>query len=176
MKRRNVDAVNHLQYKSNYFTILAQDVEYNIDLKNLEDAYFEEQKKLNKLEQNKDVIASLSNLNNAYQTLSDDYSRAVYILSLNGIDLLSELDNRDIIPKYFLADILELNQEIEAMNDNVDMIKFMRNIEILRSKIIKDLEENFTHSDFNNFMINTQKLKYFDNILKKIREKIENAY
>jgi molecular chaperone HscB len=175
MKKPNAVVESRLQYSSNYFSLLELQLRFEIDFDSLEKSYFKEQKRLNTLEQSKDLVILLADLNNAYTTLKSDYNRAVYILLLNGIDIKSEFDNRDILGKEFLIEILELTEEIDSLNNYVKITNSKAIVENLREKIIENLNQSFNKSDFKEFLINTQKLKYYDNILAKLEEKIEKC-
>lgn len=101
---------------SNFFNVLNQDVQFEIDLKALETQFIEAQKlahpdnfSVSSLEQIKKAQEKSALINQAYYTLKDPFKRAIYFLSLKGFSLD---ENAPLSPE-FLMEQMEIRERLE---------------------------------------------------------------
>ncbi|XP_058204410.1 iron-sulfur cluster co-chaperone protein HscB homolog [Rhododendron vialii] len=122
-----------------YFQIFGLEKQYVIEEENLEGRYKNWQKKLHpdlvhsKSEKEKECAAEQSaRVIDAYRTLGDPLSRAIYILKLEGVDVDEE---ETISEPELLAEILEIREAVEEAGDTQAL-----------SQIQIQIKEKFQHS------------------------------
>ena len=166
----------------NYFNILDMEENFSIDKEKLEDNYLSSQKKFHpdNAKDNKqklDFLKISSDINAAYKNLKNDYLRAVYILGKYGINLTDESYNKtNSLSTVFLQEIFERRQQIEEIEGFDNLNNLLENEKIVRKDIINKIDELFKISDYKKAAIEVQKLKYQDNIINRIEEKIEKCF
>lgn len=103
-----------------YFTLLSLPVSNHVELPILEKQYRELSKKYHpdKNHSSQDaqrmkILHQSAELNLAYRTLKDPFKRAVYLLKLYGIEVLSESNTHSSDPE-LLMKILELQEDFQA--------------------------------------------------------------
>src|SRR5438046_8616665 len=110
----------------NYFELFGLPQRFGCDPVSLEDAYRRLQTEVHpdrfasgSDQEKRLALQSSARVNEAYRALKDPVSRAQYLLSLNGIDALSETDTQ--LPLEFLERQLERREtaaEAAARNDS----------------------------------------------------------
>ena len=155
--------LNKRYFSMNHFETFNLKPVFDIDQKSLLARYFELQKKYHPDQNNKSKNAS--NINEAYEILKDDISRAEYLLDLNKI----ALPNLDID---LLSIFLEENEEIENSSDkeNLKMILDQKNTRL--KEIISEMHI-IIDNNFSKFAILCTEAKYVKRIISNIKQKIK---
>lgn len=103
----------------NYFEVLELQEEFNVDMKKLEESYFQKQREFHpdKFVSNDDAATNVAiqkstALNNAYKTLKDRFKRAAYI-----VELKKELEPQ--APQELLVEMMELREAYEEEPENI---------------------------------------------------------
>ncbi len=150
----------------NYFENFSFNVDFNIDLEELENKYLEFQKQFHPDNSSSDVEKSIS-INEAYKVLKNPLQRASHILQLNGIDL--ENDSKAPKPDMeTLEEILELQEKVaEITLEEKDSLKkyLISEIKSLLEKTAKALE----NKDFTKAAQILIRAKYFDKTLRDLK-------
>jgi molecular chaperone HscB len=104
---------------SNFFILFDLEEKFAIDSIFLERKYLELQSKFHPDKSDHNNANKSIEINEAFRVLSDDFSRACYLLQLHDVDLIN--DDKAIKPdKSMLLEILELREHIETIeNKNV---------------------------------------------------------
>ncbi len=112
----------------NYFALFTLEKKFSIDKKQLTEKYqqlvqqFHPDKFINKPDNEKSkALQNTSLLNTAYQILSDDLSRASYLLGLEGVEVFDERDT--YVDSSFLVRQIELREELAVITDNEDLLE-----------------------------------------------------
>lgn len=160
----------------NYFEIFQLPTQFNINSSELETNYLKLQQQFHP--DNNPDLQQLEHsilINQAYQVLNDDFSRASYLLQLKNIDI--ENDDNPIKPTLStLQEILELQEEI-SMIDNLTKISQLKIT--LKSEIENLIKDFCNHYEINKIKEATQfliKAKYLKKSLNDLKnqEKILN--
>lgn len=150
----------------NYFENFSFNVDFNIDLEELENKYLEFQKQFHPDNSSSDVEKSIS-INEAYKVLKNPLQRASHILQLNGIDL--ENDSKAPKPDIeTLEEILELQEKVaEITLEEKDSLKkyLISEIKSLLEKTAEELE----NKDFTKAAQILIRAKYFDKTLRDLK-------
>ncbi|MFK7889960.1 MAG: Fe-S protein assembly co-chaperone HscB [Granulosicoccus sp.] len=108
-----------VDFTSSHFELFDLPVHFDIDSDKLLSRFRELQKELHPDKfaaaadsEKRWSMQAASLINQAYQTLADDLSRAVYLLDLNGISTDEETDTR--MDPEFLMDQMELRESLEG--------------------------------------------------------------
>lgn len=106
----------------NYFELFEMPLSLQADKKNLQDKYFELQKKYhpdffsNESEQEQaEVLEKSSMVNKAYKTFQNDDETIKYLLQLKG---LLEEEEKYALPPDFLMEMMELNETLNEVDDS----------------------------------------------------------
>nr|GMC93569.1 iron-sulfur cluster co-chaperone protein HscB, mitochondrial isoform X1 [Ipomoea batatas] len=115
-------SVQHVDQSIDYFQIFGLEKKYDIEGENLERKYKDWQRKLHpdlvhtKSEKEKEYAAEQSaRVIDAYRTLTDSLSRAIYIAKLEGWNIDEE---ERILDPELLAEIMEIREAIEEAGDS----------------------------------------------------------
>ncbi len=123
---------------TNFFELFALKPNFEIDQIELEKKYLDFQKQFHPdISSSADIEKSIA-INEAYKTLSDDFLRACYLLSLKNIDIRH--DEKAIKPSTeTLIEILELQEKIAEISDKNE-------IENLRKEINQEFKSLILNS------------------------------
>ncbi len=145
------------------------EVEFAIDLDLLEVRYFSLQQRFHP---DLASIAEIENsiaINESYKILKNPITRAAHILQLNNIDV--EHDENAPKPDIStLEEVLEIQEKIP--NLNIDEIIDLQNH--LKQKIqflLNEVAQSLDNKAFANAAQNLMKVKYFDKILRDLKNK-----
>src|SRR5437773_8856223 len=115
-----------IDFSRNYFELFGLPQRFGCDPGSLEDAYRRLQTEVHpdrfasgSDQEKRLALQSSARVNEAYRALKDPVSRAQYLLSLNGIDALSETDTQ--LPVEFLERQLERRETAAEAADNKDL-------------------------------------------------------
>ncbi|GBP42994.1 Iron-sulfur cluster co-chaperone protein HscB, mitochondrial [Eumeta japonica] len=150
---------------------------YDIDEQDLSKKYKDLQKFLhpdkftNRDKKEHEISEEYSSLvNEAYKTLLEPLARGIYMLQLQGHDILENTEEDQV----FLMEIMEKNEEVEnAETEEEIMILNQEN-----KKIIKDLQQKLSKAFFNGDLESVikllSKMKYYTSIDSQIQAVIRN--
>lgn len=152
---------------SNHFENFGFDIDFKINLEELENKYLEFQKQFHPDNSKSADIAKSITINESYAVLENPLKRASHILQLQGIDV--ENDEKAPKPDFeTLEEILELQEKlIKISEEEKSQLK-----KYLTSKI-KDLLETMSkeldNKDFNKAAQILIRAKYFDKTLRDLK-------
>jgi molecular chaperone HscB len=128
----------------NFFEYFDLPCQFTVNNNLLEAKYYELQNKYHPDSYNKVAITDfptgnpIEKINEAYQVLSNDLSRAVYLLKLNKIDITSE-DCCVKVSVAELANIFLLQEEIEENKQNsIKLRQMLVDIDIETNKLVAE--------------------------------------
>jgi|GEM_PF-899612 len=175
----------------NYFGIFEITEQFELDEKILQDKYIQLQKKYhpdmakNEEEKNKFIVIA-ADLNQAYATLKNPYKRASYILKLQNIDIEKEGRDAYKLPPELLSSILEKREELEEIEGYDNILAFKKAASKERERIIGELTGCFriichpasrlSSSPVRDDILLTILLKYQDNLIEAINQKLEKCF
>ncbi len=114
-----------IDFTQDYFSLFGLPARYHCDSRKLDAAYRKLQGEVHPDRfatageaERRLALQSSARVNEAYRTLKDPVERALYLLSLHGIDAMSETDTA--LPQDFLEYQLERREAIEAAADSHD--------------------------------------------------------
>lgn len=149
----------------NYFELLNIEESFSIDLNLLEDKYFDAQSQYHPdraPEDQKAQFEAMSGLiNNAYETLKDDFTRASHILELHGININSDA-TAPKMPLDILGEILEMQEDMEE-DDKRDIA--LESASSKKNEILEELTQHFASKDYDKASIKAMELKYFKKMI-----------
>lgn len=108
----------------NYFKLLGLPIDYHVDLQQLNNNYLEVQRTVHpdNFANSSDLERRLSvqkaaQINDALQTLKNPLKRAIYMLSLSGVELK---DNETAMDPEFLMQQMELREQLSGIKQQSD--------------------------------------------------------
>jgi molecular chaperone HscB len=141
---------------------------FDIDLKQLEAAYFSEQRKfhpdrfIGKSEQERLAAMQRSvDINKAYQVLKEPLSRAQYLLKLQGITVGSEKDS--VKPSQAL--LVEVMEWREAAEEGKDITSILQQ---QREESLQHIANHYKNAAWEKMAQETLRLGYIEKTLKEI--------
>jgi len=102
-------------------------------------------------------------INKAYSTLKDPLTRAQYLLSLNGIDVVDD-EMLKVDEQELLMLVLETREEIEAVQNEQGLMSIREENDMRTNRSIGILEEAFAEQDLEKAKMEAVKLRYWRNI------------
>ncbi|KAL2557084.1 iron-sulfur cluster co-chaperone protein HscB [Forsythia ovata] len=170
---RSVQAVNH---SIDYFQILGVERKYNIEVEKLEEKYKNWQKKLHpdlvhsKSQREREYAAEQSaRVINAYRTLTDPLSRAIYILKLENVVVDEE---ERITDPELLAEIMELREAVEEAEGNQALNQIKAQIQDKMQYWCKSFEDAFLNKKYENAIASIQRMTYYKRANEEIIKKL----
>ncbi len=159
-------------FNQNYFQLFEIDQSVFIDFNILEEKYLELQKEfhpdkyVNASEREKRLsIQITSYINEAYNTLKNDYLKSVYLLKIEGYEL--EDQNNTISDKEFLMHQMELREESEKLiiNKNLKQCEnFCMKINELKKKCLEKFRRNYEEKSYKDASDQIKKMKFYMSI------------
>ena len=165
-----------LEKYANYFSIFDSLPTFNIDNSRLKRNYLKLQYKFHpdrfskSSQREQDMAAEHSAvISTSYNTLCNTYSRAVYLLLLEGIDLEQSNITSEMSPE-FLMEMFETNEKLENGISGGELSELKLQTEQQISKCYSDLIHIFSRRDYEKAKSIVAKLQYYRNIMVKIGE------
>ncbi|XP_067935520.1 iron-sulfur cluster co-chaperone protein HscB-like [Watersipora subatra] len=159
----------------NHFEQFQLPVNYELDTQNLTKLYRRIQHRLHpdkavQLSQEEKEFADKHStaVNHAYEVLLKPVSRALYMLSLNGLSI--EEGDLEMDPE-FLMDIMERNELVSDNDDEEHLRALFDDNRCNINSLIKKISQAFNEQDFESAKVLIGMIKYFVNIEDKIKEK-----
>ncbi|XP_018901804.2 iron-sulfur cluster co-chaperone protein HscB [Bemisia tabaci] len=172
------DKCHHLQkpnLKQNYFELFGVPLSFDIATKDLTQRY---RKILNELhpdrfsskEEDEQVLSEeySSLVNKAYATLLNPLDRGLYLLNLEGISIEEEAVTMDA---EMLMYIMEKNEEVEEADSEQAFSELRDGIQKDMDRLIKQTNEAYMAKDFHKMKLVLSKMKYYESLLMKIKER-----
>ncbi len=126
---------------------------------------------VNKTEEEKKISEDWSPfVNNAYQTLHDPLKRALYLLQLHG-DPMLEGNEQSLLDTNFLAEIMELNEELVDADTAADVSGIAEAVREILQRQYNDVAKEFEAGNIRNAKVVVAKMQYYHNVKDKIKEK-----
>lgn len=157
-----------LSATTDFFSKFGFPISFEIDVNECKKRYLEMQSKVHpdlfiKKPQIEQAIAlnCSSFLNDAYNTLKDDYKRSKYILKLHDIDLDKESHQYFINQTEFLSEIMDLTEAKAEAIDDLEKTKINDYIENQKAITLENIKLDFESGDISKAAIDTIKLSYY---------------
>lgn len=162
-----------------YFELLDLEKNYDINQNLLNQKYLHKQSvyhpdRAGNEAERKEFLEKSMVINEAYNTLKDDYLRAEYLLKQNG----QKFDDISLKNKLSPSDIENLIEDQEKVSDTdsiEDLQAFYKEKLSEKSLIIKELKACFKNNNMAMGLDITIKLKYLTNLVRNIKLKIQHA-
>ncbi|XP_051131120.1 iron-sulfur cluster co-chaperone protein HscB homolog [Andrographis paniculata] len=170
---RSVQPVNEA---IDYFQIFGLERKYEIDLEELEKKYKDWQKKLHpdlvhsKSQQERDYAAEQSaRVIDAYRTLADPLSRAIYSVKLAGVHIDEE---ERVTDPELLAEIMELREAVEEAEDTQALNKIQSQLREKLQNWSKSYEEAYKSKNYEDAMTAIRRMTYYKRASEEIVKKL----
>lgn len=161
--------------KENYFTLFEIPVDFNVDLESLEKQYFLLQSyyhpdKASTKEEKTNFLRLSTELNNGYKVLKDELSRAIYLLSIQGIDI--ENCKSELLDQV-LEEIWQDYEKLEYLSDSDELENYLDLKKKQRAHLIDQVSEAFIKGDNKDHItFSVLYFKYIDNLIRNICHKL----
>ncbi|PKA56988.1 hypothetical protein AXF42_Ash002292 [Apostasia shenzhenica] len=169
-------AVQPVDSSLDYFQIFGLEQRYDMRDENLEGKYKEWQKKLHpdlvhsKSEKEKSHAAEQSaRVIDAYRTLSQPLSRALYLLQLAGIHVDEE---KIVMDPELLAEMMEIREAVEETNGHKELMKIQCQIQKKLEDWSNIFQEAFNKREFDSAIVATQRMRYYERAVEEIVKKL----
>ncbi len=162
----------------NYFDRFEIEKTYDINLSKLENKYLALQVSYHPdIAKNLDDKQKFTNiaidLNEGYKILKDPYSRAVYMLKLENIDIADSKVNP--VPAATLERIWQKSEKLEQITASDELLLFIELLEEDNKVIVSDISDAFMKSDYARAINAVMTMKYWLNLIAQARDKGRNA-
>lgn len=154
-----------------HFRRFGLDRSFSVDRADLERRYFDFQRRLHpdrfatRTGREKAFSqAQAVGLNEAYETLADSLKRAVYLLHLAGIDILSEGCNQ-IADPVILMEAMEMREALADAQSAAQVEMFAANVAADIEECVGDLAVAFGKNDFDEAAKLTTRLRYLRKLI-----------
>ena len=161
-----------VSFNENYFQLFEIEKSVLIDLNVLEDKYLELQKEfhpdkyVNASDQEKRISLQITSyINEAYNTLKNDYLKSIYLLKIEGYKL--EDQNNTISDSVFLMHQMELREEFEKIKINKNTKEhenFCLKVKELKNKCFEKFRKNYEKKLYEDASEQIKKMKFYMSI------------
>ena len=138
-----------MDFNKNYFEILGLPINYVVDQELLADRFLDLQKQVHPdrfadgTDQEKRLAMQWATLvNTANETLRVPLTRAIYLLTLSGI----ELEHNPTLPPEFLMDQINFREELESIEESEGNLEELDAFRKKMQQVIKKVEAEFKES------------------------------
>ncbi|XAR69849.1 hypothetical protein NMG60_11001588 [Bertholletia excelsa] len=159
-----------------YFQMFGLEKKYEIEDKNLEGTYKDWQKKLHpdlvhsKSEKEKEYAAEQSaRVIDAYRTLGNPLSRAIYILKLEGVEVDEE---KTISDPELLAEMMEWREAVEEAADSHALSRIQSQIKEKLAAWSKSFAQAFQSQSYEEAQTCIQRMTYYNRVNEEIIKKL----
>jgi len=167
-----------LDLSRNFFELFDLPASFKIDSDKLVSRFRELQQQLHpdKFASGSDAerrwsLQAASYVNEGYQTISKDISRAAYILHLNGISIDEETDTQ--MDPMFLMEQMELRESLESAESASDPFKALAGIRKQLKSSVEEQTDLFSaasaQSDWSTCRTITRQWQFLDKLLKEAK-------
>ncbi|PSS01637.1 Iron-sulfur cluster co-chaperone protein [Actinidia chinensis var. chinensis] len=172
----NCRSVQPVDHAVGYFQIFGLEKKYEIEVKNLEGKYKNWQKKLHpdlvhsKSEKEKEYAAEQSaRVIDAYRTLANPLSRAIYVLKLEGEDIDEE---KTISEPDLLTEIMEIREAVEEAADSQALSQIQAQVQDKLKHWSGSFATAFQSRNFEEARTSIQKMTYYKRVNEEIVKKL----
>lgn len=154
----------------NYFKIFDFEEKIDIDQEILEEKYLEFQRNFHPDKAGIKEVEKSILINEAYDTLKEDFARAAHILKLNGIDI----ENDEKAPKVdfeILSEIMEIQEEILASDEDSQKQDLAKQLKEKKQDFFNQTKEKIAQKNFEEAAQNLMAAKYYNKAIKDLRAK-----
>ena len=161
-----------INFNQNYFQLFKIEQSVTIDSISLEKKYFELQKEfhpdkyVNAGDHEKRLSLQITSyINEAYETLKNDYLKSVYLLKVEGFEVGDQ--NNTISDPEFLMHQMELREEYEkiTLSKNSEELKnFALKIERLKNECLLSFNRRYEKKMYNDASIKIKEMKFYISI------------
>lgn len=120
------------------------------------------------------VAGKSSEMTMAYETLKDDYERALHLLELKGHPIEDNLSG-NILGADFLMQVMSLREEVEESQSKEDLRRQLQENKIRISEAVEDLATAFDQNDFHKAKCAAATLNYWKRIEETVNDKISSV-
>ncbi|KAA8516831.1 hypothetical protein F0562_017351 [Nyssa sinensis] len=170
---RSVQPVDH---SVDYFQIFGLEKNYEIEDENLEGKYKNWQKKLHpdlvhsKSEKEREYAAEQSSrVIDAYRTLTNPLSRAIYILKLEGVDVDEE---QTVSEPELLAEIMEIREAVEEAAGSQVLNQIQAQMQDKLEQWSKSFANAFQSRKYEEALTSIQRMSYYKRVNEEIVKKL----
>ena len=163
----------------NYFELYNSLPTFNIQNSRLKSTYlklqyiFHPDRFSTSSQREQDIAAEHSAIvSTSYKTLSGTYSRAIYLLLLEGIDLEKNDATSEMNPE-FLMEMFEINERLEDGLGMKELLELKVKTDQQIEKCYSNLTTAFSHRNLTRAKSIVAQLQYYSNILIRIEELLE---
>jgi len=158
-----------IDFNQNYFQLFELDSSFDVNQETLEKKYLNFQKNfhpdkfVNASDQEKRIsLQIISYINEAYETLNNDYLKSMYLLKINGYEIDDQ--NITISDPDFLMHQMELREELEeieeSQNSNLKE-NFKKKINEHKNECLEDFKKNFNENLFEEASQKVKEMKFY---------------
>lgn len=161
-----------INFNQNYFQLFKIEQSVTIDSISLEKKYFELQKEfhpdkyVNAGDHEKRLSLQITSyINEAYETLKNDYLKSIYLLKVEGFEVGDQ--NNTISDPEFLMHQMELREEYEkiTLSKNSEELKnFAIKIERLKNECLLSFNRRYEKKMYNDASIKIKEMKFYISI------------
>ena len=161
-----------INFNQNYFQLFKIEQSVTIDSISLEKKYFELQKEfhpdkyVNAGDHEKRLSLQITSyINEAYETLKNDYLKSVYLLKVEGFEVGDQ--NNTISDPEFLMHQMELREEYEkiTLSKNSEELKnFATKIGRLKNECLLSFNRRYEKKMYNDASIKIKEMKFYISI------------
>ena len=161
-----------INFNQNYFQLFKIEQSVIIDSNSLEKKYFELQKEfhpdkyVNAGDHEKRLSLQITSyINEAYETLKNDYLKSIYLLKVEGFEIGDQ--NNTISDPEFLMHQMELREEFEkiSLNKNPEELKnFSSKIEKLKNECLLSFNKKYEEKMYNDASTKIKEMKFYISI------------
>ncbi|KAK0596725.1 hypothetical protein LWI29_018441 [Acer saccharum] len=168
-------SVQPLHLSVDYFQIYGLDKNYEIGDENLERKYKDWQKKLHpdlvhsKSQEREYAAEHSARVIEAYHTLTNPLSRAIYILKLEGIEVNEE---ETVSEPELLTEIMETREAVEDAADSKALNEILSPVQEKKIQWSKSFANAFRSRKFDESLTCIWRMTYYDRVNKEIMKKL----
>ena len=161
-----------IDFNQNYFQLFQIECSVLIDHEVLEKKYlsfqknFHPDKYVNGSDQEKRISLQITSyINEAYQTLKNDYLKSIYLLKIKGFEVDDQ--NNTISDSEFLMHQMELREESEEIQLKQDIKSnenFILKIKNLKEGCLKNFEKNYNKNLYDEASSKIKEMKFYTSI------------
>ncbi len=165
---------------TNYFELLDLPISFMINPVQLDKQYFGLQVKYHPdramNQEQKQQFQDLSvQINEAYENLKDDFKRSKAVLHANGI-VFDDNASKNLLTELFLDEMFIEFERVEMLKDSDMLSEILADNYLTKRDLISELQKAFTDQNFQSAMRFTAQLRYIDNLIDKIKNKLQSKF